>query len=178
MLEIPERPRPAVGHDQRDGVFLAALVMDEMNRYVVDYHAIVGESVHLRFVLAPVVVVQPVVEQRLQIGLLGAVAPRLVAEVIGQLRIAQATLEVFELAFGDVDLKLFRAHAVFPVHDVLAFYPVAVASLRAGATKMADISVHSSSPDFIDAVGGTTIVTRPNRTVPIVGHRQRQRSTA
>src|SRR5262249_6982494 len=63
FVKIPERPRPAMGQNQRDRLGTLTQFMDEVDWYGTDCGFIMGESIHLFFMLAPVIRVAPVVNQ-------------------------------------------------------------------------------------------------------------------
>src|SRR6266542_3024941 len=63
LVQIPERPRPAVVQDNGHRPWAFAWLVNEMNRDILDGRLIVSEAVHLPFVCAPVVLVNPIVHQ-------------------------------------------------------------------------------------------------------------------
>ena len=110
LLEIPERPRPAVAQDQRRGVGACTGLMDEVDRHAVDVRLVVREPVHGALGPAPVVLGPPILDQLLQIGLVRAVRPFLVGELAGPTRLVQPISQVVQHRVRYVDRKRLFAH--------------------------------------------------------------------
>ncbi|MCY1366757.1 hypothetical protein D9M69_536630 [compost metagenome] len=75
LQQLEDRPRPAVGHDQRHGVRMAGANVDEVNVQAVDVGQELREGIEFRFRLAPVVASLPVPHQRLKLVELYTLGP-------------------------------------------------------------------------------------------------------
>jgi hypothetical protein len=105
LEELHDRARPPVRHDERQGVLVARLHVDEVDVEPVDLGLELGERVQLRLDPAPVVVVGPVRRERLcgrELHPLRAVGDELLA---GEARRRDAAAEVGQVLFGKVDLE-------------------------------------------------------------------------
>ena len=79
--------------------------MDEVDRHPVDLGAELRISIHRVFVLAPVVALDPVGDQLLEVVGVGAVMPAFVCEVVGPARELEARLQIVEHFIGYIDAK-------------------------------------------------------------------------
>ena len=111
VLEIPEGPRPAVGQDQRYGIGTLARLMNEVDGNVLDGGRVVGKGVDLALGGAPVVAVQPVLDQLHQVGFVRAVGPVGIIEIVRPAHPAQATPQVGQGLFGNSNRKRLFLHA-------------------------------------------------------------------
>ena len=108
VLELDDRARPAVGHDQRQRVGLGGAGVDEVE---VDVTAAVGvdrgrelrPAVQCRFRRPPVVPVQPVCAQALNGGELGAVVPPRAGDLVRPAGAPQAVAEILQHLIRHVD---------------------------------------------------------------------------
>ena len=110
FLHIPECPWPAVIDDERGGRRSAynplPLHMDEMDGNIVDHRAEMRKGIHRGFVGAPVVVVDPIIDQFAHIGEVGSGLP--IAVVANFLRPAgarQPLRQVIQIGLRNVDVK-------------------------------------------------------------------------
>src|SRR4030095_2654517 len=114
---LPERPGPPVRKDQRLGigplVALTGAHVDEGDRATIDFGAELRICVDGAFLLAPVVAVDPVGHQFLEVSGIGAVLPVFVGEVVGPARELEAHVQIVEHFIGHIDVKWF--HLVFLV---------------------------------------------------------------
>src|SRR5438093_1588587 len=102
---FPERPGPTVREDQRLGIGPLAAHVDEVDRHPVDLGAELRISIHRVFVLAPVVALDPVGDQLLEVGGVGAVLPAIVCEVVDPACELEARLQIVEHFIGYIDAK-------------------------------------------------------------------------
>ena len=117
LLEVPERPGPAVGEDEGQGVRTLALLVDEVEGHALEVDLVVVEAVDAALGLAPVVLVTPRVEERLEVLAVHAEAPVLVGEVGGEAGVIEATVEVLDGLVGDGDGEgLGLRHGFPPLH--------------------------------------------------------------
>ena len=119
LVILPERPGPTVREDQRLGIGTLAAHVDEVDRHAVDLGAELRIGVDCAFVLAPVVAVDPVGHQLLEVGGVGAVLPAFVGEVVGPARALEARLQIAEHFIGYIDAKRFH-DGRFPIHGNLS----------------------------------------------------------
>ena len=110
---LPERPGPAVRKDQRLGMRPFAAHMDEVDRHTVDLGAGLRIRVDGAFLLAPVIAVDPVSHQLLEVGGVGAVLPAVIREVVGPARELEPRLQIVEHFIAYIDAK--RFHVVLPL---------------------------------------------------------------
>jgi hypothetical protein len=113
LLEVPERPRPAVGEHQRHRGRTAAALVHEVDRHVVEHGAEVRVGVHPRFLGPPVVPVAPVRDELLQVGAVGAVSPVGVTDVVGPADVREPTLQIVEDLVGNGDGEGLGRHGYF-----------------------------------------------------------------
>ena len=81
LAQIPERPRPAVVDQKRHRVLALALHVEEVKRHAHKIDLELREFVHPAFDVAPVIVVDPILDQLAVIGGVVAVFPFVVGEI-------------------------------------------------------------------------------------------------
>ena len=112
LLELDDRARPAVGHDQRRRARFRRLHVDEVDAESVQVRLELGESIQLRLATAPVVFLLPILGDFLQLGERDALLPVVDGLLVRPSRVREAALEVDDLRVGDLDLEgLDLAHA-------------------------------------------------------------------
>ena len=108
LVQVPERPGPAVGEDQRHRIRTPPGHPHEVDGHAVDRDPVVLVGVHLRLDRPPVVDVAPVADEVLHPGPRGAVAAVGVAGVRRPAGPAQAFAEVVEIGLRDLDPERLR----------------------------------------------------------------------
>ena len=104
--ELERRARPAVGHDQRQGVVLGRADVQEVDRLAVDLGGELGHRVQPRLLGAPVEVAGPVAGQVAQVAERYAAAPSDPRRLLRRpARSGQAVAEVLDLGRRDVDAE-------------------------------------------------------------------------
>ena len=101
LLEVPEGPGPAVGEDEGGGVRSLAAFVDEVHGHAVEVDLEVREGVESRFGLAPVVVVAPGAQERLEVVAVHAEAPVVVREIGRETRVFEPSLQVGDIFVRD-----------------------------------------------------------------------------
>ena len=91
---------------------LAAHV-DEVDRHAIDLGAELRIAVDGAFLLAPVVAVDPVGHQFLEVGGVGTVLPAFVGEVVGPARELETCAQIAEHFIGHIDAKWFHLEISF-----------------------------------------------------------------
>ena len=112
LEHLHERARPAVQQQHGDRVRVAALRVDEMDARAVDGRAIVLEAVQRAFLLAPVVLPLPIVDELAQVRRVRAVAPARARQLIGPARAREPLVEIAEHGGGHVDREALDARAL------------------------------------------------------------------
>ena len=97
--------------DQRLGIRTLAAHVDEVDRHTVDLGAKMRIRIDRTLLLAPVVTLDPVGDQFLEVGGVRAVLPAVVCEVVGPAREFEARPKIVEHFIGYIDAKR--------LHDVL-----------------------------------------------------------
>src|SRR5262249_20293830 len=100
-----DRARPAMRDQQWQGMRVARLDVDEVDVETVEPRLELRKRVELRFRLAPVVLVAPVGDQRLQLRELNTL--RLIGDglLVRPARRTNTVAQIDDRVFGDVDLE-------------------------------------------------------------------------
>jgi hypothetical protein len=101
--ELHDRAGPAMGEDQRQGLWLRGADVEEVDRLAVDGGGELRVLVQPRLVLAPVVAVTPVGGQLLEIVERHPAAPADPGQLVGPAGTGQPVAQVVEVGLGDVD---------------------------------------------------------------------------
>ena len=102
---LDDRHRPAVRRDQRQGIRLWGLDVQEVDLLPVDRGHELRVRVDARLLRAPVVPGAPVVDELADVVARNAVAPVHARQLVRPADAAEAVGEVVEVALGDVDLE-------------------------------------------------------------------------
>ncbi len=94
--------------DQGLGIRPFAAHVDEVNRHAVDLGAQLWIRVDRALLFAPVIAVDPVGHQLLEVRRAGAVLPVFIAEVVGPARELETRLQIVEHVIGYIDAKRFH----------------------------------------------------------------------
>jgi hypothetical protein len=105
LQQLDDRPGPAVGHDQRQGILVGGADVDEVDIDPVDPGHELRQGVQLGLGPAPVVVGPPVANELLHLRQLGALRPVGDGLLVGPARRSQAPAEVGQLLLGDADVE-------------------------------------------------------------------------
>ncbi len=106
LAEIPECPRPAVSHDQGHGAGALAPDMHEMDRYAIDHGPELRPGIHRRFVVAPVIAIEPMGRQFTHPGKVCPCQPgAVVADFLRPARIFQPLAKVVQCLVGNSDTE-------------------------------------------------------------------------
>lgn len=100
--ELEKRARPAVGHDERQGVDMPRANVDEVNVESIDRGDELREGVEPRLPSAPVVIAAPVPNELLQFCELDALLPIANRLAVGPSGRGEAPAKVQELLFGNI----------------------------------------------------------------------------
>ena len=103
LLELEDRPGPAVRDDDRQRVGVRRTLVDEVNIDAGDVGDVLVESVERRFTLSPVVLVRPVAAHVLQVGERYALGPVGDHLRVGPARLSEPGAQVVENVIGHVD---------------------------------------------------------------------------
>ena len=101
--EFDDRARPAVREQQRHRARPHPGLVDEVQVDAAQRHGELPARVELHLLRAPVVAVAPVADERLHVGEVGAVAPRLAGDLVGPAHARQARAQVVEHGVGHAD---------------------------------------------------------------------------
>ena len=103
--QLDDRAGPAVGHDQRQRVFVLGLDVDEVDVHAVDLGRELGQGIERGLERAPVVVGRPVARQLLDRRQLHALRPIGDELLAGQARRGEALAQVVEVGLRHLDVE-------------------------------------------------------------------------
>src|SRR5262249_13389008 len=101
FAQIPKRPRPPMGQNERHRLWAFTWFMNEVDRNILDCHLIVRECIHLLFLFSPVIALTPVGDEFFQISSAGAVLPIVIGEIIRPAHMRQTFAKVSERGLGN-----------------------------------------------------------------------------
>ncbi len=103
--ELDDRPRPAVTDDERHRRRGAALLVNEVKVDAVNRHAEVGETIDRGFVLAPVILLDPVRAKLLHVVEVCAVLPATIVRHLVPRKRRDLGTDLSQGLVGDLDTK-------------------------------------------------------------------------
>ena len=119
LVKLPDRPRPAVGEEERERGRPAALCVDEVKIDTRHGCGELREAVEHGLVLSPVIVVAPVRAELCHIGEVGPEGPRVARRLIREARAAEPLAEIAQGRLGDVDAERSGRHGCRPLSSML-----------------------------------------------------------
>ena len=105
LQQLDDRARPAVRHEQRQGVVVRRADVRELDVQPVDLGDELRQRVERRLDLAPVVAGAPVLDERAQLRQLDALRPVADGLLVGPARRVHPPAKLVDLLLGDVDVE-------------------------------------------------------------------------
>jgi hypothetical protein len=105
LQQLDDRARPAVGHEQRQGVLVGRADVGELDVEPVDLGDELGQCVQRGFGLAPVVAAAPVLDERAELGQLDPLGPVVDRLPVRPPRGRDAPAQVVDLLLWDFDTE-------------------------------------------------------------------------